>query len=113
MLLMERIYNDLKAEALVETAEDFSQDWCRRSRSWFAVQKNSDSDLSAQAAIACLQTAQVKLALLLLRQKHLGSIVDLEIDTLRDVKASLEAYLQEQHSILSVVPANTPKPKML
>ncbi len=110
MLLMEKIYNDLKAEALVETAEDFSQDWCRRSRSWFAVQKSSASDLSVEAAIACTQTTQVKLAFLHLRKKHLGAIVDSEIATLREIKSSLESYLREQHSILSVVPAKKRKP---
>ncbi|WP_363322248.1 DUF6626 family protein [uncultured Aliiroseovarius sp.] len=103
---MEQIYIDLRKENLVDTAEDFSRKWCRRSRSWYAVQKNSGSDFSVQAAIACLQHTQIQIALAHLRKKTLGTAVDLEIEILRNVRSSLEAYLHCEHNILSVAPAN-------
>ncbi|SFU67746.1 hypothetical protein SAMN04488527_11074 [Aliiroseovarius crassostreae] len=113
MLLMESIYKKLKAESLVENAEAFSQKWCNRSRSWYAVQKCSNSDLSVQAAVACLRRSQARLIISHLQRKRLGSAIDAEIETLRDVISCLEAHLRDKHCILSVVPVEVRKPKML
>ena len=110
---MEDIYNRLREHDLVETAESFSTDWCSRSKSWFAVQKNQNSDLSIPAAITCLNSTKVKIALAHIRRKRLGSVVDSDIRLLGDIKESLETYLLEQHRIAAVADDTVLKSKML
>lgn len=102
MLLMEEIYTELRKNDLVETAEQFSTDWCWRSRSWYAVQKNKGNDLSVATAITCLNNAKVKIALAHLKRRKLGSIVDDEIEALGFVKVRLETYLLDNHKIAAV-----------
>ncbi len=46
MLLMEAIYEKLRQEQLVDTAEDFSENWC-------GVQKCSNGVHSIAAEIVC------------------------------------------------------------
>lgn len=105
MTMMENIYKSLNENALVETAEEFSTDWCWRSKSWFAVQKNKQADFAIPAAINCLNVVKIKLALQHIRHGKLGSFVDDEIETLRDVRDQLEAYLLKQHRIAVVTDA--------
>jgi hypothetical protein len=113
MLLLEDFYKRLHEHDLVETAEDFSTDWCWRSKSWFAVQKNKNSDFSIPAAITCLNRVKVKTALAHLRRKRLGSVGDDDIRLLGAIKKSLETYLLEHHRIAAVAEAETPQRKML
>jgi len=63
MLLMETIYKELNENKLLNNAEEFSTDWCNRSRSWFAVQKNKGSDFSIPAAISLLNYTKVRRAM--------------------------------------------------
>ena len=104
MLLMENIYNQLHEHDLVKTAEDFSTDWCWRSKSWFAVQKNKNGDFSIPTAISCLNSVKVKIALAHLQRKRLGSVMDGDIEILGKIRDSLEAYLLEHHRIAAVAP---------
>jgi hypothetical protein len=48
MSIMEEFYGQLSQSAFVDTSEDFSTDWCSRSKSWYAVQKNKQSDSPSQ-----------------------------------------------------------------
>ena len=111
MLLMEDIYKRLHEHDLVETAEAFSTDWCWRSKSWFAVQKNKNSDFSIPTAISCLNAVKIRIALAHLQRKRLGSVMDGDIQLLGSVKASLEKYLLEQHRIAAVADDAAPKAK--
>jgi hypothetical protein len=113
MILIEKVFKHLCEHDLVLTAEDFSTDWCGKSRSWYAVQKHNDSDFSIPAAITCLNRVKVKTALAHLRRKRLGSVGDDDIRLLGAIKESLETYLLEHHRIAAVAEAETPKRKML
>jgi len=99
---METVYQQLHEHSFVETAEEFSKDWCWRSKSWFAVQKNKNGDFSIPVAINCLNAVKVKIALAHLRRKRLGSLVDSDIQILGEVKAVLEDYLLAEHRIAAV-----------
>lgn len=111
MTLMETVYRNLNENALVETAEEFSTDWCWRSKSWFAVQKNSHADFTIPVAITCLNQVKMKLTFKYFQQGKLGSFVDEDIAILSDVRDQLEAYLLEQHRIAVV--ADEPKHAVL
>jgi len=113
MLLMEEIYLQLREHDLVDTAEQFSTDWCWRSRSWYAVQKNKERDLTVATAITCLNNVKVKIALAQLRRKKFGSIVEGDIETLGIIKCRLEAYLLVKHRIAAVAGEETPNGNML
>lgn len=106
MLLMEEIYLQLREHDLVETAEQFSTDWCWRSRSWYAVQKNKENDLTVATAITCLNNVKVKIALAHLRRKKFGSIIDCDIETLGCIKSRLETYLLVKHRIAAIAERN-------
>jgi hypothetical protein len=102
---MENIYTRLNQNALVETAEEFSTDWCWRSKSWFAVQKNSHADFSIPVAINCLNRVKMKLVFKYFQQSKVGSFVDDDIAVLHNVRDQLEAYLLQQHRIAVVTDA--------
>ena len=106
MTLMETVYDQLYEHSLVETAEEFSKDWCWRSRSWFAVQKNKNGEFSIPVAINCLNAVKVKIALAHLKRRKLGSLVDSDIRILSEVRSMLEDHLLEQHRIAAVVDAS-------
>ncbi|NDW53611.1 DUF6626 family protein [Aliiroseovarius sp. PrR006] len=103
MSLMEKIYDYLHQNAFVETAEEFSTDWCWRSKSWFAVQKNKNGEFSIPVAINCLNKTKINIALAHLKRKKLGSIADSDIQILSEVRDQLEQHLLEQHRIAAVV----------
>ena len=102
MSLIEKVFNHLHEHAFVETAEEFSTDWCWRSKSWFAVQKSKDSDFSIPVAITCLNNVKMKIAFAHLRRRKLGSIADSDIQALGEVKAMIEEHLLERHRIAEV-----------
>ena len=112
MSLMETVYDQLHENAFVDTAEDFSTDWCWRSKSWFAVQKNKNSDFSIPVAINCLNAIKIKIAMAHLRRKKLGSIADSDIHILGGVRDLLEEHLLEQHRIAAVVHTPSPTERM-
>ena len=109
MSLMEDIFKQLHDNSLVETAEDFSTDWCWRSKSWFAVQKNKNGDFSIPVAINCLNAVKVKIALAHLKRKKLGGIADSDLRILGGVRDLLEAHLLERHSIAAVAEPSASK----
>lgn len=113
MLLMETIYKDLKEYDLVNNAEEFSTDWCNRSRSWFAVQKNKDSDFSVPVAINLLNHVKMRRALLTLKRRQLGSILDGEINLLTSIIDCLDEYLLNAHQIAAVAETDKLKRIML
>lgn len=113
MSIMEVIYDQLHENAFVDTAEEFSTDWCWRSRSWYAVQKNKSGDFSIPVAINCLNTVKVKIALAHLRKKKFGSIAESDIRILGQIRALLEDHLLEQHRIAAVADTKLPNSKML
>ena len=103
MLMIEEIYTELHENAFVQTAEEFSTDWCWRSKSWFAVQKNKRSDFAIPVAINCLNSIKIRIALTHLRRKTLGSIAESDIAILSQLKGKLEEHLSEQHRVAAVV----------
>ncbi len=113
MSLMETVYDQLHEQSLVETAEEFSTDWCWRSRSWFAVQKNKNGEFSIPAAINCLNKVKMKIAFAHLKRRKLGNLMDSDIRVLREVKELLEDHLLEHHRIAAVTETPLPKTKML
>jgi hypothetical protein len=106
MLMIEEIYTELHENAFVQTAEEFSTEWCWRSKSWFAVQKNKQSDFAIPVAINCLNSIKIRIALAYLRRKKLGSIVESDIAILSHLKGKLEKHLSEQHRVAVVVEEN-------
>lgn len=113
MSIMEVIYDQLHENAFVDTAEQFSEDWCWRSKSWYAVQKNKNGDFSIPVAINCLNTIKVKIALAHLRKKKFGSIAESDIRILGQIRTLLEDHLLEQHRIVAVADTKLPNAKML
>lgn len=105
MLLMEEIYTDLHALEIVDSAEEFGTNWCGKSKSWFAVQKNKGGDLSVAAAIALLNHLKVRRALWILRRQKVGSILDNEISLLTSIISRLDDYLLQSHNIAEVAQA--------
>ncbi|MEO1110040.1 MAG: hypothetical protein AAFX90_19165 [Pseudomonadota bacterium] len=102
MSLMERIYAELQEHSFVHTAEQFSTDWCWRSKSWFAVQKTKQSDFSIPTAINCLHKTKIKIAFAHMSRKKLGSIADSDLRVLNGIKDELETYLLEHHKIAAI-----------
>ena len=102
MTLMEEVYDQLAQNAFVETAEEFSTDWCWRSRSWFSVQKNKQSDFSIPVAINFLNKVKVRIAMMHVRKHKLGGIAESDLGVLQDVRAKLEKHLLEQHKVAAV-----------
>ena len=113
MTILEEVYEQLRYNAFVETAEDFSTDWCWRSRSWFAVQKNKKGELTVSVAINCLNSVKIRIAQAHLRRKKFGSIAECDIAILNEVRAKLEQHLLEQHRVAAVAEQNHPTAKML
>ncbi|MEN8831918.1 DUF6626 family protein [Pacificibacter sp.] len=111
MSLMEEVYDHLNKNAFVETAEEFSTDWCWRSRSWYAVQKNKKSDFSIPVAINCLNKVKIKIALACIKRKKFGGIVESDIAVLGEVRDRLERYLLEEHRIAEVAEDEAPPAK--
>ena len=102
MTLMEEIYEQLDQNAFVETAEEFSTDWCWRSKSWYSVQKNKESDFTIPVAINCLNKVKVKIALAHIKKNKLGSIAESDLHILGDIQDKLECYLLERHRVAAV-----------
>lgn len=102
MSLMEQIFAELHEHSFVRSAEQFSTEWCWRSKSWYAVQKTKQSDFSVQTAINCLNKTKVKIAFVHMARKKLGSIADSDLRILSGIKEQLETYLLEQHKIAAI-----------
>ncbi|WP_171122047.1 MULTISPECIES: hypothetical protein [unclassified Ruegeria] len=113
MSVMSKVYEQLNENAFVETAEEFSTSFCRRSKSWYAVQKKKNGDLSIPVAINCLNAVKVKIALAHLRRQKFGSVADSDLQILDAVRDQLEEYLLEHHRIAAVTETPPPKTKML
>lgn len=111
MALMEEVYDQRATNAFVETAEEFSTDWCWRGRSWFSVQKNKQSDFSIPVAINCLNKVKTKIAMLHIRKHKLGGIAESDLGVLQDVRAKLEKDLLEQHSVAAAAEPEDTRPK--
>ncbi|MXU63809.1 DUF6626 family protein [Oceanomicrobium pacificus] len=111
MTLMEEVYDQLAKNAFVETAEEFSTDWCWRSRSWFSVQKNKKSDFSIPVAINCLNKVKVQIAMMHIRKQKLGGIAESDLGVLQDVRAKLERHLLEQHRVAAVAEPDDARPE--
>jgi len=111
MTLMEEVYDQLTESAFVETAEEFSTDWCRRSRSWFSVQKNKQSDFSIPVSINCLNKVKLKIAMAHMRKQKLGGIADSDLRVLQDVRAKLEKHLLERHRVAAVAELEDTRPE--
>lgn len=107
MLLVEQVFEELCEHDLVQTAEDFSTDWCCKSRSWFSERKHSQRDFSVSAAISCLDAINTKQAILRMRQRRMGGLLDAEVRALERIRQALRLYLQDQYRIGEVVPPTT------
>ncbi len=113
MLLIEQIYETLTEHDLVLTAEEFSLDWCGKSRSWYGERRHSRRDFSVTAAISCLDKVNLRQVGLSLSNRRLGGLLEAEIRALDEVREALKAYLAEQHRITEVTLSKTPHTKML
>jgi hypothetical protein len=102
MSIMEEVYDQLKQDNFVDTAEDFSVDWCWRSKSWYSVQKNKGSDFSIAVAINCLNKVKIKIALEYIKKKKFGSIAESNIRLLNAVQDKLSEYLLLEHRIAGI-----------
>jgi hypothetical protein len=102
MSIMEEVYDQLKQDNFVDTAEDFSVDWCWRSKSWYSVQKNKGSDFSIVVAINCLNKVKIKIALEHIKKKKFGSIAESNIKLLSVVQDKLSEYLLLEHRIAGI-----------
>jgi hypothetical protein len=102
MSTMEEVYDQLKQDDFVDTAEDFSVHWCWRSKSWYSVQKNKGSDFSIAVAINCLNKVKIKIALEYIKKKKFGSIAESNIRLLSVVEDKLSEYLLLEHRIAAV-----------
>ena len=106
MSLIEEVYDQLNKNAFVETAEEFSTDWCWKSKSWYGVQKNNRSDFSIPVAINCLNKVKIMIAMAHMRKKKLGSIAESDIRLLSVVREKLEQYLLDVHRIAAIAGNN-------
>ncbi len=113
MLLMEQIFETLTEHDLVLTAEEFSLDWCGKSRSWYAERRHSRRDFSITAAISCLDKVNLKQVGLSLSNRRMGGLLEAEIRALDEMREALKAYLAEQHRITEVALSDAPQVKML
>ena len=102
MTIVEEVYDQLRQNTFGDTAEDFSTNWCWRSKSWYAVQKKNQSDFSIPVAINFLNQVKIKIAMAHLRKKRLGSIAESDIRLLSEVRDKLEQHLLEAHRIAAV-----------
>ena len=106
MSLIEEVYDQLNQNAFVETAEEFSTDWCWKSKSWYGVQKNNLSDFSIPVAINCLNKVKIMIAMAHMRKKKLGSIAESDIRLLSVIREKLEQYLLDVHRIAAIAGNN-------
>lgn len=61
MKLLNYTYMKLIEIDEIETAEELSQNWCKKNRNWFAWQKHAGHDFSIDAAINCLAKTRQRL----------------------------------------------------
>lgn len=102
MLLMELIFTELYEFDIVDSAEEFSIDWCGRSKSWYGVQKNKGSDLSVSAAITLLNHVKMRRSMRIIGRQKMGSIFEYEITILSGIIEHLGDYLLLSHNIVEV-----------
>jgi|AntAceMinimDraft_1070359.scaffolds.fasta_scaffold24785_5 hypothetical protein len=88
MTLLVTVYKYLKNNELTHSAEHFSQEFLKKSRSWYAVQTHENRDFSTSAAIECLRHIR-----LILMQRKLNKREDLLLEY---VAQELEHYLQRR-----------------
>ena len=60
MTLIEQIYDELAEQQLVHTQWEFSEDWCNRSKDWFAHLRHRNREIGLLAQIDLLKTIQSK-----------------------------------------------------
>lgn len=113
MTLLEQVYERLVEHDLVQNGEEFSTNWCSKSKSWFGERKHSGRDFSVTAAIDCMQSVQLKIATLRLSNRRMGGLLEAEIRGLDDVNTALKVFLAEQHRITEVALDAAPERKML
>ena len=113
MTLLVEVFERLIEHDLVQSAEEFSTDWCGKSKSWFGERKHSGRDFSVTAAIDCIRSVQLKLVTLRLSNRRMGGFLEPDIRALDEVNAALKAFLAEQHRITEVALDAAPKRKML
>lgn len=113
MTLLEKVYERLVEHDLAQNGEEFSTDWCGKSKSWFGERKHSGRDFSVTAAIDCMQSVQLKLVTLKLSNRRMGGLLEAEIRGLDEVDAALKAFLAERHRITAVALDEAPQRKLL
>jgi hypothetical protein len=113
MTLVEQVYATLVEHDLVQNGEEFSTDWCNKSKSWFSERKHSGRDFSVTAAIDCLSKVQLKAVTLQLSNRRMGGLLEAEIRGLNKVNTALRTFLAEQHRITEVALDEAPRRKLL
>lgn len=93
MKLQNYILMTLTNAGEVQSAENFSQHWCKKNRNWFAWQKHAGQDFSVDAAINCLAHT---------RQRLQQSQDDASRDALREVEELLSDYLLHKYKISEI-----------
>ena len=96
MKLLNYTYMKLIEIEEIETAEELSQNWCKKNRNWFAWQKHAERDFSIDAAINCLARTRLRLVE---RQDKAGQRGLVEVEQL------LSDYLLHKHKVADIAAA--------
>jgi hypothetical protein len=113
MTILENVFEQLEAVELIETAEEYSLDWCNKSRSWFANRKHQGGEFGISAAINCLDRVNHRLCMMKFKTRRFGNLVDEEIETLERIQTQLEEFLLSHHRIAKVQLTELHQSKML
>lgn len=113
MTLLEKVYGSLVEHDLVQNGEEFSTNWCGKSKSWFGERRHSGRDFSVTAAIDCMRSVQLKIATLRLSNRRLGGLLEPEIRGLSEVNEALRSFLADQHRITEVALDEEPRGNLL
>lgn len=94
MTLLETTYRQLRSAGLVRCAEAFSRDYLNKNHNWYAYQKHTGRDYSANAAIQCLRSIR--------SQQRQTAISTAQAQTLKSTEHQLLAYLNAQYCVADV-----------
>lgn len=100
--LIEKTFITLRKSGLVTSAEQFSEQWCRRSKSYFAERRHTGHDFSIQTAMACIDKARMAKFFLRNNRKKTQELVQDEMRLLDEVEDKLLAFLEARNEITYV-----------
>jgi hypothetical protein len=94
MTLLEKIYQHLQHNGLVNNREHFSKHYLGKSRNWYAVQTHEGRDFSTSAAIECLRN---------IRNAASNSALDVTQQlALLTAERLVSQHLNQQHAVAEI-----------